>query len=134
MMTKSTLHTFTTSLLIVALNMATVLPVAKAMAVTHRPANKALVSSQPTPARITVRMFQASQTLEVQYDAERETSARVIISNIIGKTVQQTNIELQAGENLTRVDVATLPQGTYIIQVMGNGWVSEARKFVKANP
>ncbi len=134
MMTKSTLHTLTTSLLIIALNMATALPVAEAMAVTHRPANKALVSAQPTPARITVRMFQASQTLEVQYDAERETSGRVIISNIIGKTVQQTPIELQAGDNITRVDVATLPQGTYIIQVMGNGWVSEARKFVKANP
>ena len=129
-----TIRNFVVFLLVLALNMATVIPVADAMAVSHRPAAKTLVNAQPAPSRISVRMFQASQSLEVQYDSDRDVTAKVVITNIIGKQVQITSIEMEAGENLTKIDVGNLPQGTYIVQVVGSGWVSEARKFVKANP
>jgi hypothetical protein len=87
------------------------------------------------PVRIQVRMFQDAQAVEILWDNERnDANAKVVITNIIGKTVLVTPIELQAGDASVRVEVGSLPQGTYILQVQGNGWTSEARKFVKANP
>jgi Secretion system C-terminal sorting domain len=125
---------FITLLLFVA-SMTLIAPVAEAMAVTRGHSSKFLLTTtQPTPARISVRMFQASQTLEIQYEADRDIAAKVVITNIIGKTAQVTPLELQAGENTNKIDVANLPQGTYIVQIISGNWTSEARKFVKANP
>ena len=87
------------------------------------------------PVRIQVRMFQAAQALEILWDNDRnDAAAKVIITNIIGKTVLIAPLELQAGDSSVRVEVGSLPQGTYILQVQGSGWASEARKFVKSNP
>lgn len=124
----------TVALFVALLNISTSLSVADAMVVHRGSPVKVLAATQPLPARISVKMYQAAQALEVQYDAERDMTARVVISNIIGKVAQTTSIELQTGENQTRIDVANLPQGTYIVQVVGTGWTSEARKFIKANP
>ena len=49
-----------------------------------------------------------------------------------GKPVQQQTIKLQAGDNTTKVIVAVLHSGTYIIKaVYGNGCKSSVSKFVK---
>ncbi len=134
MITKNTFHSLFTSVLILALNLLAALPVADAMTPGRNYTHKAVTTLQPTPMRINVRMFQASQALEIQYDSDRDITARVVITNIIGKTVQVTSLELQTGENVNKIDVANLPQGTYIVQVISGNWTSEARKFVKANP
>ena len=91
--------------------------------------------AQPTPARMSVRMFQAAQAVEVVLDIDRaDPSARIVVTNIIGKQVKSERIELQAGENVLRLDIPELVQGTYIIQIVGSNFTSEARKFIKANP
>jgi hypothetical protein len=135
MTTKITFPNLSASVLLaLILSLAAVLPVADAMAGVHSYNPRAVTRLQPTPVRINVRMFQASQTLEIQYDSDRDITARVVITNIIGKTAQVTTLELQTGENINKIDVANLPQGTYIVQVISGNWASEARKFVKANP
>ena len=91
--------------------------------------------AQPTPARMSVRMFQAAQAVEVVLDIDRaDPSARIVVTNIIGKQVKSERIELQSGENVLRLDIPELVQGTYIIQIVGSNFTSEARKFIKANP
>jgi Secretion system C-terminal sorting domain len=97
--------------------------------------SKTALRAQPTPSKMTVRMFQAAQAVEIILDIDKaDPTARIVVTNIIGKQVKSERIELQPGENVLRLDVPELTQGTYIIQIVGSNFSSEARKFVKANP
>ena len=127
--TKTAFH----SIIIFLLAM-TALPVTASSGRTVAP-YKATVRLQPTPSKMVVRMFQAAQAVEIAIDIDRaDPAARIIVTNIIGKQVKSERAELQAGENTLRLDVPELVQGTYIIQVVGSNFTSEARKFIKANP
>ena len=101
----------------------------------YTPAHAPSVRAQPSPSKMVVRMFQAAQALEIFVDVDNaDPSTRVIISNIIGKQIKMERVELGAGENTFRIEVGDLVQGTYIVQIVGNNFTSQARKFVKANP
>ena len=95
-----------------------------------------IATVQPTPARMSVRMLQAAQQVEIQIEDldHANTSGRILILNIIGKVVASRNIDLQTGDNAFSFDVSDLSQGTYIVQVQSGNWFLEARKFIKSNP
>lgn len=75
----------------------------------------------PTPQQLNVALF-----------APTAQKVQLIITDMAGKTVQQKTVQLQAGDNTTKVNVATLHSGTYFIKaICSNGCNSSVNKFIK---
>ena len=59
--------------------------------------------------------------------------AKVIITDMLGRTMMEMPITVFGGSNLITVDPSRLPAATYVLSIQGNNWRSQAMRFVKLN-
>jgi len=64
------------------------------------------------------------------YDHE---DAKVIITDMLGRTMMEMPITVFGGSNLITLDPSRLSAATYIVSIQGNNWRSSAMRFVKLN-
>ncbi len=74
----------------------------------------------PNPAR---------ELLNVRYDSKEARQIQLIVSDLLGRTVEQFTWALQEGENQVQADISRLLPGTYLLQVVGE---QQAVRFVVA--
>ncbi|MEM7104095.1 MAG: T9SS type A sorting domain-containing protein [Bacteroidota bacterium] len=75
------------------------------------------------------------ETISMKFYTNRlDTDALIIISDVLGRQVDQAVINLVQGPNTLEYDPVRLAPGTYFVQVQGNDWYSTPQKFVKVNP
>lgn len=67
----------------------------------------------------------------VTLDAKENTSARVLITDVTGKTIQQYPVELRHGLNAYKMDVSGLASGLYIITVTNGNWKLTERLVIQ---
>lgn len=86
-------------------------------------ANIAVTDIYPNPAL---------QALNVIITSPADTKAGLLITDITGKIVKTQNVLLVAGNTNTKVEIANLAKGTYLLKVVcNNGCNSATTKFVK---
>ncbi len=68
----------------------------------------------PNPAR--------NANVEMMVDARRAENARLLVTDAMGRTVQQNTVALQAGVNGLRLSTAQLATGTYFVTLAGSDW------------
>lgn len=86
------------------------------------PEEEALVSIFPNPAVNEVR---------VTYTASESSEAILKIYDITGKVVLVNGYESQIGENAQKVDVSTLAEGVYILELINGEAISRKQLIVK---
>ena len=90
--------------------------------VTLHKQNSLIIYPNPTKQTLNISLFSPTGGVRGSF----------IITDMAGKTVQQQTIQLQAGDNTTKVNVASLHNGTYFIKaVCSNGCNSSISKFIK---
>lgn len=57
-------------------------------------------------------------SLTILYNSQLDGTAQVVLSNILGQPEFQSNIELEKGSNIIRLDVPALKKGIYIVFVI----------------
>jgi len=76
--------------------------------------SKAEYSIYPNPA---------TTNINVVVDAKEATDNTIIlVSDVTGKVLQQTQVNLHKGVNAYNLDVASYPTGTYIVTVANSSW------------
>lgn len=74
----------------------------------------------------------ATQMLNIIISAPANDKVALIITDVTGKVVKTQNVVVAAGNTNTKVEVANLAQGTYLMKVVcNNGCNSATTKFVK---
>ncbi len=58
-------------------------------------------------------------------------NTRMVVTDVLGKKVDDYEINLTTGPNLLTYDTKGLVSGTYFLQVVGDDWFSAPKKFVK---
>lgn len=81
-----------------------------------------LVSVYPNPV---------VRELNVKFNAASAEKVQIVITDLTGKTIRSESRQLNAGENLYNVNVATLQAGTYIIRTVTADGTTITQKFIK---
>lgn len=81
-----------------------------------------LVSVYPNPV---------VRELNVKFNAANAEKVQIVITDLTGKTIRSESRQLNAGENLYNVNVATLQAGTYIIRTVTADGTTITQKFIK---
>ncbi len=59
--------------------------------------------------------------------------ARLVVTSVDGKIIEERTITLTEGPNLLQYDAAKLSSGTYFMQIKDSDWFSTPKKFVKVD-
>ncbi len=76
--------------------------------------SKAQYSIYPNPATTNVNVVVDAQ--------EAADNTIMVVSDVTGKVLQQTQVSIKQGLNAFSLDVATYPTGTYIVTVANSSW------------
>ena len=71
----------------------------------------------------------ASEVLNVQYESEVEATGVARIIDLFGKVINQVQWDLTEGQNNYELNLQTLPQGTYLLEI-NDGSTSKIKRFV----
>jgi hypothetical protein len=63
-------------------------------------------------------------------DAKKAVSAQLIVTDMAGRSVQNTSVILKQGMNGFSLSTTAWPAGMYAIQVAGEGWKLSTRLVV----
>jgi hypothetical protein len=73
----------------------------------------------------------AVDNTRISINAASATDARILISDLTGRILQQQQVTLQQGENNLTLDLAQLPAGAYLVQVQAANGGQAALKVLK---
>ncbi len=65
------------------------------------------------------------------YSEHGEEEATVLVTDILGNTLQTQKTIVRNGANIVGINVANLPDGHYYLQVQGNGWSTDMQKLIR---
>ena len=74
----------------------------------------------------------AMLTIKLVADISADNS-RMVITDVLGKVIDDYEVNLIAGPNILEYNAEKLVSGTYFMQIVGDDWYSTPKKFVKAN-
>ena len=73
-----------------------------------------------------------NQLISVQFNSNVDhENAKVVIRDMLGRTMMEVPITIFLGSNLITVDPTRLPAAQYVLVIEGAGWRSSAARFVK---
>ncbi|MEO1438371.1 MAG: T9SS type A sorting domain-containing protein, partial [Bacteroidota bacterium] len=58
-----------------------------------------------------------------------DENVNLLLYDALGKLVDNRNVQLVEGENLLTIDLKSMVNGVYTIQLQGSGWFSQPQKF-----
>lgn len=71
------------------------------------------------------------ETMTLQFDSNQKMDAQVVLSDLTGRNVLTKNTTVENGINQLSVNMNTLSQGIYFLQLKNNGKILFAQKVVK---
>ncbi len=71
------------------------------------------------------------ETVTLQFDSNQKMDAQVVLSDLTGRNVLTKNTTVENGVNQLNVNMNTLSQGIYFLQLKNNGKILFAQKVVK---
>jgi len=71
------------------------------------------------------------QDLSIKLQSSVTASARIMVTDINGRVISETPVQITEGSNMLQVSTDNLSSGTYFVQVKGEMWNSQVQKIVK---
>ncbi len=65
------------------------------------------------------------------YSDRAEEEATVLVTDILGNTLQTQKTTVHNGANIVGINISNLPDGHYYLQVQGNGWRTDMQKLIR---
>jgi Bacterial Ig domain/Secretion system C-terminal sorting domain/Sortilin, neurotensin receptor 3, len=81
-------------------------------------------------ALLNVAPIPTSTGVTVDFSVNKEARIRLVLTNIVGQTVEATTIKAEEGTNKTFLNLSNLPNGTYILTV-SDGETRAIKRIVK---
>lgn len=92
----------------------------------------AIEDIDPTKVNLSLFPNPAIDYVIVSFSWDRKVAPiKLKLLDVNGKLVQEKSIEINKGNNQTKIDIQSLAQGNYFIELVGENWKISADQFVK---
>ncbi len=92
----------------------------------------AIENIDPTKVNLSLFPNPATDYVFVAFSWDRKAAPiKLKLMDVNGKLIQEKTIEIIKGNNQTKMDIQSLAQGNYFIELIGDNWKISADQFVK---